>query len=300
MIIIKLRGGLGNQMYQYAMYEKLINMQKDVKLEISGYGKDNIDADKRSLMLDCFRNVKYNRCTDKERYSFLDESRKLKDRIRRKIFGKRTNIYREHTAYDEELFRLEDGYLIGYWTCQKYYDAMMPLLREKFVFPESADARNKKILDMIKSVNSVSIHVRRGDYLESKYVDKFGHICTDEYYSKAIEYIRERVDNPIFIVFSDDKEYVKQQYQGKEYIVVDWNDSEEASIFDLQLMSMCKHNICANSTFSKWAALLNSNAGRIRIYPLKNTSNEVVCISQLRELSPDWVRIDSDGTVYEI
>lgn len=298
-IIIKAMGGLGNQMYQYAMYEKLLGMHKNVKFDLISFDKNNTHADKRNFMLDSFPNVKYEVCTKRERARYVDDSKMLLDRIRRKVFGSKTDIYREHMLYDENIFQMEDAYLLGYWNCQKYYDEMMPYLREKFKFPESSDERNIELFEKIKDVNSVSIHIRRGDYLESRYATRFGHICTDEYYDRAIEYVRERVENPVFIVFSDDKEYVKSQYQGKDYIVVDWNESEEMSLFDLQLMSACKHNICANSTFSKWAALLNDNADRIRICPLKHTADDKIPILQLYELYPDWVWIDSDGIVYE-
>ena len=101
-------------------------------------------------------------------------------------------------------------------------------------------------------------------------------ICTEDYYKGAMAYIEERVSNPVYYIFSDDVEYAKQHYHQDNMHVVDWN-SKADSIYDMQLMSKCKHNICANSTFSMWAARLNQNnsyTGKAKLEKLDSIGSE--------------------------
>lgn len=126
---------------------------------------------------------------------------------------------------------------------------------------------NAKVLKMMSDTNSVSIHVRRGDYLSPRFAKHFGNICTLEYYAKAIEIIRQAVDNPHFFVFSDDIAWVKENIKLGNATYIDWNTADD-SIYDMYLMSHCKHNIIANSTFSFWGARLNMN-DNIVVYPKK-------------------------------
>ena len=105
----------------------------------------------------------------------------------------------------------------------------------------------------MEETQSVSVHIRRGDYLDDVNKSLFGGICTDAYYQKAIAYMREKLPDAKFFFFSDDIPYVREQYQETAYQIVDWNQGRD-SLYDMMLMSRCKHNICANSTFSFWGA----------------------------------------------
>ena len=123
------------------------------------------------------------------------------------------------------------------------------------------------MLDIIKSKQSpISIHVRRDDYLSSKYVSGFGGICTIEYYNKAVERIKEEVIDPVFYIFSDDINWCRENLKLEQGVFIDWNTGKE-SWQDMFLMSQCKHNIIANSSFSWWGAWLNSNSEKIVIAP---------------------------------
>ncbi len=180
----------------------------------------------------------------------------------------------------------KDWYIMGFWIEEKYLYGRIDKIRKHLIFPDITDETNRKLADEIKSCDSVSIHVRRGDYLSSTYENMFVALGRD-YYEKAVNYIKERVDNPRFFVFSDDGDFVMKEFTWLENkCIVTGNDGDE-SYRDMQLMSLCKHNVIANSTFSQWGALLNENEGHITVYPaayLKDRDNEV-------KKMQDWVRI---------
>lgn len=131
---------------------------------------------------------------------------------------------------------------------------------------------NERLLNKIHSTNSVSIHVRRGDFLSPKYVEKLGNISTIYYYFNAIEYINIKIQEPVFYVFSDDIEWVKKNLNIENAIFITWNTNVN-SFKDLYLMTQCKSNIIANSTFSYWGAYLNEN-NPIVCYPNEWIRNE--------------------------
>ncbi len=141
---------------------------------------------------------------------------------------------------------------------------------------------------------SVSLHIRRGDYLDSENAAMFGGICTDAYYEASVRFIRERFPEAHFYVFSDDPAYAKERYQEPDFTVVDWNTGKN-SLFDMQLMSCCKHNICANSTFSFWGARLNPSKDKIMIRPAKHKNGQDVGMERMQELWEGWKLIDGEG-----
>lgn len=132
---------------------------------------------------------------------------------------------------------------------------------------EKLSRANTEVLSVIESTNSVFVHVRRGDYLSPKYKDRFEGCCTLDYYKKAIEYIKAKVENPKFFVFSNDIEWSRENLPLDNPTFIDWNIGTDSPL-DLYLMSQCKHCIIANSTFSYWGAVLGDNKG-IVTYPDK-------------------------------
>ena len=157
----------------------------------------------------------------------------------------------------------------GYWQTEKYFSdsEVQKQLRKDFTPLNSIEFSNEyKILkDQINNNNSVSIHVRRDDYLLRP--ELYGGICTQEYYDRAIKYIKDRENNPIFYVFSDDKEYIKEMYGDKENFVLVNTDNQLTDFEEFLLMSGCKHHIMANSSFSWWAAWLNDDPDSINLAP---------------------------------
>ncbi len=208
--------------------------------------------------------------------------------------------------YHPEIFDLEDAYLSGFWACEAYYADILPMLRSQIHFPDpekgegwdlEAAAKNKETMERMKQEASVSIHIRRGDYLDAQNAEMFGGICTDAYYEAAISYIKEQTPDAHFYVFSDDSVYAKNAYPGKEFTVVDWNTGKN-SLFDMQLMSCCGHNICANSTFSFWGrARLNPSPDKVMIRPSKHKNSQNIVPEEMKKLWNGWVLIDGKGRI---
>ena len=296
MLIIQLAGGLGNQMQQYALYEKLKSMGKDCKIDISWFmdekQQENVFA-KRKLELDLVPNVSYEICTQEEREELLGNGTVL-DKFLTKLLPDRKKVFVETDMYHPEIFSLEDAYLTGYFACQKYYADIMPLLCQRFAFPVENRPENEHLACEMRECNSVSLHIRRGDYLDPANFEMFGNICTDRYYETAIQRIKAAVPDARFYIFSDDMEYVKTNYSGDEFIPVELNNGDN-SYFDIYLMSQCKHNICANSTFSLWGARLNQNEDSIRIRPLKHKNSQNPTPDQMKDYLSGWEVLDNMG-----
>ena len=298
MIIIQLAGGLGNQMQQYAMYQKLLSLGKKAKLDISWFEEEerqkNVYA-RRQLELNYFQNVEYEACTEEERKA-LTGGDGLAGKIKGKLFPGTRKIFRESEMYHPEIFDFEDKYMCGYFACEKYYADIMEILWKQFVFPESANPENKKMAEQIQSTESVSVHVRRGDYLDAENAAMFGNICTEEYYEGAIREMKQICPSVHFFIFSDDIPYVKKMYRGEEFTVVDINKGKD-SFYDMWLMSRCRHNICANSTFSFWGARLNQYKGKIVMRPSIHRSNQEFKPEQMHGLWKEWVLLNNRGDV---
>lgn len=180
----------------------------------------------------------------------------------------------------------KDWYIIGFWIEEKYLRGRIEEIRKHFRFPEITDEMNKELAEDIAACNSVSIHVRRGDYLSSTYENMFVSLGRD-YYERAVKHICGQVNDPKFFIFSDDVDFVKNEFSWLENKHIVAGNTGDDSYRDMQLMSLCKHNIIANSTFSQWGALLNENEGHITVYPsayLKDRDNE-------EKHFDGWVRI---------
>ena len=197
MIIIKINGGLGNQLQQYAMYDKLRSLGKDVKVDISWFQKEMGKASRRNLELDYFPGVSYEACTEQEMLEVLGK-RDVFCKVLEKLHLKEKHLYVEHQMYDTGIFELDNKVLEGYWACEGYWGDRIPELRKQLIFPKSDNPKNEKMLKKIRSTESVSIHIRRGDYLNPENQAIYGGICTEEYYEKAISYMEKNYGVLIF------------------------------------------------------------------------------------------------------
>lgn len=203
----------------------------------------------------------------------------------------------------------KDWYLAGFWIEEMYYKERLARgeLQKELLFPalDASDGAvtcgqattvgagqaaaddgvqtNIRLIEEMSQQNSVSIHVRRGDYLTTYSSDFIA--LGREYYEKAAAYIEQHVESPVYYIFSDDSEFAEVEFKWlQNYVVVTGNDGNN-SYRDMQLMSRCKHNIIANSTFSQWGAFLNQNEGHITIYPrayMRTKDNE-------EKTLPNWV-----------
>ena len=290
MIIIEMSGGLGNQMFQYALYKSMLHKGLDVTIDKSIYR----DVDhKEQVDLDRFPNVSYIEADRKlssalRGYGYNDN---IIDKIRNKLNKSKRNLYHEDLdkGYQPEIFEFDNVYLNGYWQCERYFKDIRNEIKKDFIFPcaQSGDDKIKALTIEMESCNSVSLHVRRGDYLKPGLIEIYGDICTEDYYKKAIEYIKERVDNPVFYIFSNDMAWVRDNFKSDDFRYVN-----EYGVFDgmtdMYLMTWCRHNIVANSSFSWWGAWLNKHDDNIVICPNRwvntHTVTDIIC--------EDWIRID--------
>ncbi|WP_029322900.1 alpha-1,2-fucosyltransferase [Butyrivibrio sp. AE3004] len=301
MLIIQIAGGLGNQMQQYAMYRKLkkAGADKNVKLDTSWFNKTTQDGvlAKRDLELSYFPNLPLPVCTDEERAYFLD--RGVARKVMEKLVPSASKRFSESCMYHPEIFELKDKYIEGYFACQKYYDDIMEELQDLFVFPTHPDPeiniKNMNLMNEMENIPSVSVHIRRGDYLDPENAALFGNIATEEYYESAMEYFRALDPDTHFYIFTNDPDYARQKYADPgRYTIVEHNTGKH-SLLDIQLMSHCMGNICANSTFSFWGARLNRRKDKKLVRTLTMRNNQPVDPSLMHEYWPSWVLVDKDG-----
>jgi hypothetical protein len=184
----------------------------------------------------------------------------------------------------------DDAYLEGYWQSELYFKEIEDTLREEFTFKPVPSSENQELIEEINECESVGVHVRRGDYVTNpRFAKIYGNICTIAYYQQAIKLISEHVKSPHFYVFSDDINWVKDNLKiNFPKTFVNFNTGEK-SFEDLRLMSQCKHNVIANSSFSWWGAWLNNNKEKI-VYAPRRWFNAPYYIT--RDVLPNsWVRI---------
>lgn len=259
LVVSHIIGGLGNQMFQYATGRALASsLSSQLKLDVSDFAN--------GYNLHEFSLTKYK--IDYEPTGFPYRRKWMK--LLGFLMGI-THFKEASFAYSESIFSLQAPlYLEGYWQSAKYFHSIREELLEEFVPKGDLSDFSIKIFDQIENSNSVSIHVRRGDYVTDPNANKVHGVCTFDYYDRAVKTLMSKLDsleNVKFFVFSDDQEWVKENMNiPGEVIFVDGNGPER-NHEDIYLMSQCKHNIIANSSFSWWGAWLNSNPDRIVIAP---------------------------------
>ena len=297
MVIINVAGGLGNQLQQYALYRKFLSLGIEARLDTSWFcGINHSGAiTKRNLELDFFEQIKYQVITAEEKKKLIG-SDGLSGKLRRKLLPSTVNIFHESDIYHPEILSFTNMYLYGYFACDKYYADILPELRMEIKFKRSDMILNYVVAEEMRVTDSVAVHIRRGDYLTPENQKIFGNICTDKYYETAIDYISQRHPKSMFFFFSDDLEYVREKFTGLRYKYIDFNYGMD-SIYDLYLMSNCKHIICANSTFSFWGARLNNNPKKIMIRPARHKNTQPIDPSVLLPLWQGWTLIDNEGLI---
>jgi Glycosyl transferase family 11 len=269
MVIIKVNGGLGNQLFQFAMglaIEETLGFQ--VKYDLSEYKF----VSSRKFDLDKFvGNLKIATVGEIERNNNVLQ--KIKFQIFKCLgfpFGLNGLKYylERNFQYDEKVFDLADDiYLSGYWQSEKYFINHRIKILNRIKISDSDSPLNMSYLRQIRTSNSVSIHVRRGDYISNSQTNSIYASCDLGYYEKAIQFLSSQLEDLTFFVFSDDMEWVTTNFSKFDRMIFVNVNLEDTAFEDLKLMSNCKHNIIANSTFSWWAAWLNQNSNKIVIAP---------------------------------
>lgn len=291
-IITNIIGGLGNQMFQYAAGKALAS-RLDVPLyldlgEFSSYGLHNGFELNRifNLRFDIADSVHVDRLLSWRNNSLV---KRILRRKQFSIFRGNNLIFEPSHRYWAGFHSLKSSiYLNGYWQSERYFNDFKSLIANEFTFAIPLEGANLKIANKIINSQSISVHIRRGDYVSSKSASSVMGVCSKDYYNTAINLMCEKIDNPIFFVFSDDIDWAKKNIGIRNYcIYVDHNTALE-SYRDMQLMSLCKHNIIANSSFSWWGAWLNNNVDKIVMSPINwFAANIDSC-----DIVPDkWIRI---------
>lgn len=274
MIIVKITDGLGNQMFQYAYARALkTTLSQKIYLDISDINNLRNKYATETGWIDLCDKRKYQLGNFLISLPVISKERlpKRNDKIRKKnkflryceelrllpnVFVSEVNCRNAGIVYQ----RYQNYYVEGGFFNKCYYEGIENILRQEFQLKDSLHIP-EELEQIMKSCNTVSLHIRRGDFLR---VGR--NLSESDYYIKAVNYIRDKVRNPYLLIFSDDVEWVKNNIDfDVEYMIISgkgFSDCEE-----LTLMSMCKNNIIANSTFSYWGALLNSNEDKIVISP---------------------------------
>ena len=293
MLIVQAAGGLGNQMQQYALYRKLELMGRDVRLDLTWFREND-----RPFELTAFPNVRFTECSAEEREWMLDRSplRRALDRIA----PAKSTVFNESAMYHPEVFEFTDKYLSGYWHCRRYTEDISATLRNEFAFAPHADKDRESFLELLMQemevMPSVSVHIRRGDYVDvPENARLFGGIATEDYYRSAMAYFLSENPDTRFYYFTNDMEYVKERYNNDENFVFVTGNTGKDSIQDMRLMARCHGNICANSTFSVWGARLNVHDDARRVRPLKMKNGQDVLPERMQGYWPGWVLIDHEG-----
>lgn len=255
---VALCGGLGNQMFQYAYLLYLKNIFSDVKSFIPDQKWEHIGG----FELNRVFSIHHSADTWEKLYNIGFPFTRLFHFFNPTYFGK------NFLVQTEDLFpNKKYGYFYGTWQSEKYF-INHDKIKNSFKFNEQR--LNQETRRIAKSLGgegvTVSIHIRRGDYLSDAFASGFGNCCPLEYYRKAINFMNEKFHDPLFLIFSDDMEWVKENLILRNAIYVNHNKNID-SWQDMYLMSKCKHNIIANSTFSWWGAWLNDNDDKIVIAP---------------------------------
>lgn len=184
------------------------------------------------------------------------------------IFRNKKFIVEPHFHYWPKIKDVPyDCYIAGYWQSEKYFSKFSPWIRDDFSFIQPLNIKNSELVDQITHVNAVSLHVRRGDYVNSQMTSKVYENLSSTYYDAAIRHIVERISNPFFFIFSDDINWVRKNLKINFPCVYIDNNHGTESYIDMRLMSLCKFNIIANSSFSWWGAWLNKSREKIVVAP---------------------------------
>jgi len=290
-IITKLKGGLGNQLFQSAAGLRLAYLRKtQLKVELSELKNPNVHTPRRYEM-DSFR-FSAEIASPADMAAIAGSARGvIRTWFARRFEAKSGFPARErHFHFDPDVMSLPDGSCLdGYWQSELYFADVRDRVRQEFSFRTQPIGRNAELISEIDSCSAVSLHVRRGDYVTDPSANAVHGVCTLDYYCKAIDYIKERVPNPVFFLFSDEPEWAKKnlEFCGPS-IAVDHN-GPESGCEDLRLMSRCAHHIIANSSFSWWGAWLNPNSNKIVVAPKKWFSDGLRDTSDL--IPVNWVKL---------
>ena len=292
MIIVKLIGGLGNQMFQYALGRHLAEKHNTLlKLDISGFETYTL----HKYALGAF-NIQENFASPQEVQSFTRLKAGVLKKIIRRLAGGPPLLASTHVIekkkfhFCPDILELPDNiYLEGSWQSEKYFSAIAEIIRREFTVESPQAGKDKELADQIAEHESVSLHIRRADYVSDAHTQQVHGTCDMNYYFQCIEQLSQKIKAPHFFIFSDDPEWayanMKLRYQ---YTIVDHNNADK-NYEDLRLMSLCKYHIIANSSFSWWGAWLSQYDQKIVFVPQRWLKSEAYEVDDL--IPAKWIKI---------
>jgi hypothetical protein len=290
MIIVQLKGGLGNQLFQYAAGLSLAEHHR-VVVKV-----DPAELNQTDKHIGTFRTFDLQQTLADPLIATENEIQKIRSQhIIAKYIDKlrpayQRKIYKEADfRFDQHFFEAGDNiYLKGYRQSQKYFLPIEKKIRQCFHLKDEAVANVLKRGQELQSGNSIAIHIRRGDY-SKKIVREFHGIPDDSYYQQAINYFEKKYDDCRFYIFSDDPHWVKNNLNFRSAVTLVSGNYSHTPFEDFYLISQCRHQIIANSTFSWWAAWLNPSPGKIVIAPKRWFNNAPY---DTRDLIPEsWIKM---------
>lgn len=293
-VVARLIGGLGNQMFQYAAGRALaLRCGAELRIDISGFAI----YQRRRYELDTLR-IKTSVATKRDLAQFglpLKAPSRFMERVQRRLgilpkLSARSVYHEPHFHFDPGVLKLlPPVYLDGYWQSEKYFADQAAVLRQELTPAMPLDPENAVIAERIDATNAVSLHVRRGDYAHDPATNRFHGTCSVEYYGRAVDYMMGRVPEPHLFVFSDDWEWASGNLHFDVPTTFVHANSADRGFSDMQLMSRCRHHILANSSFSWWGAWLNPSQDKVVIAP-KCWFNDRG--ADTRDLIPEsWIRL---------
>lgn len=288
MIVVRLCGGLGNQLFQYAAGRRLAMVRRtELVLDLGWYVRTPSSDTQRTYELDHYPIKARVATTGEALWCRLHEGRLSRLAY---YFPRRWDHWRERIFdFDPMVLDLQDNtYLDGYWQSYRYFEEYAQLIQDELTPIAPLDLKDEEVAGLITRGNAVSVHVRRGDYVTHQTAAAYHGLCSLDYYKSALAHISDHVSNPHFFVFSDDPAWTRENLPlPGQATFVDHNGSATA-FQDLRLMSLCQHQIIANSSFSWWGAWLNKRPDKIVVVPQQWFTDQ----RDIRSLIPDnWIRL---------
>lgn len=288
-VIVNMACGLANRMFQYCYY--LFLKHHGYRVQVDFYRSANLTHEKVAWN-DIFPKARIDQASSWDVLK-LGGGPDLLSKIRRKYLPFLSGVVNMPTAFDADLpvSNKKSQYIIGVFQNAKMIEEVEQDVKRCFIFRPFTDKRNQGLEKEMATCNSVAIHVRKGkDYSQRVW---YQNTCPVEYYQKAILLISEKINCPKFYVFTDNPTWVKEHFKDFSYTLVEGNPiSGWGSHFDMQLMSVCKHNIISNSTYSWWSAFLNAHSEKIVVAPTVWFNPESCAeFTSQRILYKDWLAI---------
>ena len=296
MIIVKLWGGLGNQMFQYAAARRLaLANAAPLKLDLGWFTNIPAGDTRRHYELHAFNSIQDVAAPAEVRALRGVDFRRWPKIVKRLLaptglMVKQSCVREKQYHYDPEILSLRgEFYLDGYWQSEKYFADVAESIRKDFSLKAAPDPLNAEMAATIRSCEAVSLHVRRGDYISNSSASQHHGSSPLDYYHAALAEITGRLSNPHLFVFSDDPAWVKENLRvGVPMTCLEHNGPDKGAE-DLRLMSLCRHHIIANSSFSWWGAWLCADPAKIVVAPKRWFNRDEIVTDDL--IPEGWLRL---------